>query len=195
MVDIRNIMQTLGIDLEPINTVQSFVDNSIDPDYKTKANVNIVPLGLFGLRYVIFDSYVYKDVYYTFNPDSASFLIASDFIGDDAGVNMYDVTKIHKRIVSANIWLSSLPCIDNTSELYDSILENYLLSVLQTDDSFIKSMSIEGKYSVTSNIQTGDKNPYFIQADTLSGGCISNSLNSQFKKVPVFYATRSRGCV
>jgi hypothetical protein len=157
-----------------ITTVASFTDNSPNPN-GTLVTVATPNLAFFGVNYVYFNSYVYGDVYQVFTPSTSTFEIDTVFISDDVGVNVYNVTTLQNYIIQAEAYLASLSCIDVTSDVYQSILLNYVLYLTTKDGGNVTEVDIDGKYKAKMDNQTGSKNSYYMTADQLSGGCLTKA--------------------
>jgi hypothetical protein len=180
----EEINRILGLTPNLINTLTSLTDNSPNT-YEVLATVDTANLSLFGVNYLYFDSYTYPDVYEAFNPTLSTFELNTLFVGNDSNKNVYNVTTLHNYILSAERYLSTLPCIDITSNVYVDILINYTMFLLTKDNSNVSEIDIEGKYKVKMDTKGDSKNIYYENANNLSGGCLSKSSKSNYYRLHV----------
>jgi len=179
-MDIRQVYKSLNITLAQINTVTSFADNG---DGRTLVTVDTATLSFYGTNYVIFDSYVYPDVYEVFGVDSSQFIIDVPFSADDAGVAMYDVTEVYAYIAAALEYISGLPCADPLDLNFMTAVYYYGLYLYsQTSPAQVKSDTTEGEMKIEwYQSSSGTKSNYFTTADGLLGGCLTASLRKAVK--------------
>lgn len=179
-MDIRQVYKSLKLTLAQINTVASFADNG---DGRTLVTVNTATLSFFGTNYVIFDSYVYPDVYEVFGVDASQFIIDTPFVSDDAGVPMYDVTEVYSYIAAALEYISGLPCADPLDLNFMEAVYYYGLYLYsQTSPAQVKRSKTEGTFEIEFfQGSDGTKSNYFTIADGLLKGCLTASLSKAIK--------------
>lgn len=173
---IRLLINKLGEEIEPLGTVTSFVDDS--PNLKVVTSEK--PLLLTASSWVNFDSITYNDEYQPLALFNDGFSVAVTFTEDDPNISYYDVTPYVQALQDATNIVNAYKCVANNPNL-DSIIFNYALYLLSTNsDSNIKSISIKNQQTITMKDNEGAKNPYFIIADNLSGGCLSGKRKRRF---------------
>jgi hypothetical protein len=173
-MDIRQLYTALNKPLIAINTVASFADNT----GKTLVTVSTANLSFFGNNWVIFDSYVYPDVYQVEGVDASQFIIPTPFSSDDAGVNIYNVTEVYAYVADALKYISSLPCADPLSDNYMVAVYYYALHLYtQASPQQLKRDKLEGEHDIEFfQAPQGNKSNYFNIADQYLEGCLSASL-------------------
>jgi hypothetical protein len=173
MPDVRWLYKQLNKPLNEINTVASFADASP----KTLVTVNTPSLAFFTLSYFIFDSPSYPNTYQGEWVASNQLNILTAFNGNDAGVNIYDVTEVYMYYLQALDYITSLPCADPDNPNFDAALSWYAL-YLYTSSSpqNIKRVKTEGEFE-TEYFDSGlsSKNQYYENANQLLNGCLEAS--------------------
>lgn len=190
-MDIRGAYEALIKPLNQINTVASF---AISGATQTLVTVTTPNLSFFGTNYVIFDSYTYYDIYQVIGVDDTQFIIDTPFVGDDAGVNIYDVTEVYSYVITALNYIASLPCADPLDPSYMDAVYYYALYLYsQASPQQLKRTVVEGQKEVEFfQGGSGQKSNYFAIADQFLDGCLTASLTK--KITPTIRTTKAWRC-
>lgn len=170
-MDIRGAYKQLNKPLVPLSTVASFADSTPS----TLVTVD-TPVAFFTQGYFIFDSVLYSDVYQGTYVNTTQFTINTAFNGDDAGVNVYDVTEVYQFYIQALAYISSLPCADPLDpNFYNAVWWYALYLYSGATPEQVKRVKISGEFETEYFQNKQGDNTYFNIANDLLGGCLTAS--------------------